>query len=160
MGPLTDVDECLKADPKNGSGPCSQLCVNTVGSYYCSCYSGYRLQPDHQTCLCEYSVHHKAVMLKNKTTFPSSTLNIFSWCPVSCNAHIFNKQEGRLSSPRYPHPSPPNLSCTYVISVGDRFTVTLNFTDFHVHSEDSEDGPRCLHHWLQVQKCLSERLGY
>ncbi|TWW79042.1 complement C1r subcomponent-like protein [Takifugu flavidus] len=118
-----DVDECSKADPKNGSGSvCSQMCVNTVGSYYCSCYSGYTLQPDHQTCL------------------------------LSCNAHIF-KQEGRLSSPRYPDPSPPNLSCTYVISVEDHFTVTLNFTDFHVHSEDgedAEDGPRCLHHWLQV----------
>ncbi|XP_029694521.1 complement C1r-A subcomponent-like isoform X2 [Takifugu rubripes] len=47
-----DVDECSKADPKNGSGSvCSQMCVNTVGSYYCSCYSGYTLQPDHQTCL-------------------------------------------------------------------------------------------------------------
>uniref|UniRef100_A0A674N384 complement subcomponent C1r n=1 Tax=Takifugu rubripes TaxID=31033 RepID=A0A674N384_TAKRU len=67
-----DVDECSKADPKNGSGSvCSQMCVNTVGSYYCSCYSGYTLQPDHQTCL------------------------------LSCNDH---------------------------------FTVTLNFTDFHVET--------------------------
>lgn len=72
MGTLTDVDECSKADPKNASGPgCSQMCVNTFGSYYCSCYSGYTLQPDHQTCLCEYSVHHKAVMLKRAITFPS-----------------------------------------------------------------------------------------
>lgn len=68
MGMLTDVDECSKAGPRNGSGPvCSQMCVNTFGSYYCSCYSGYKLQPDHQTCLCEDPL---AIVLKRATTFP------------------------------------------------------------------------------------------
>ncbi|XP_076592860.1 ovochymase-2-like [Chaetodon auriga] len=115
-----DVDECSKQDP--GSGPlCSQICINTPGSYHCSCYYGYKLHLDQHTCL------------------------------SSCGGCIFDKHEGRLSSPGYPDPSPPFLSCKYIISVEPRFTVTLNFTDnFHIESVDTQQGPRCLHHWLQV----------
>lgn len=158
MAVLTDVDECSKVDQEDGSGPlCSQMCVNTIGSYYCSCYSAYKLQLDSRTCLCEYSLCAIKLILKWMITSPHWIMNIFSSCPVSCNDHIFNKHEGRLYSPRYSHPSPHNLYCTHVISMEDHFTVTLNFTDFHVHSED---GLHCLHHWLQVQKCFSQRLWY
>ncbi|XP_070823041.1 complement C1r-A subcomponent-like [Chaetodon trifascialis] len=115
-----DVDECSKQDP--GSGPlCSQICVNMPGSYHCSCHYGYKLHLDQHTCL------------------------------LSCDSCIFDKHEGRLSSPGYPDPSPPFLSCKYIISVEPRLTVTLNFTDsFHIESVDAQQGPRCLHHWLQV----------
>ncbi|XP_076592861.1 complement C1r-A subcomponent-like [Chaetodon auriga] len=115
-----DMDECSKQDP--GSGPlCSQICINTPGSYYCSCHYGYKLHLDQRTCL------------------------------FSCGGDIFDKHEGHLSSPRYPDPSPPFLSCKYIISVEPRLTVTLNFTDnFHIESVDTQQGPRCLHHWLQV----------
>ncbi|XP_032088742.1 epidermal growth factor-like protein 7 isoform X2 [Thamnophis elegans] len=41
----TDVDEC--ATGKHG---CSQLCINTAGSYRCTCHPGYELQADGQTC--------------------------------------------------------------------------------------------------------------
>ncbi|CAF97837.1 unnamed protein product [Tetraodon nigroviridis] len=115
-----DVDECSKVQEKASGPVCSQICVNTVGSYYCSCYSGYKLQADHHTCI------------------------------LSCDERILNKHEGRLSSPRFPHQSPSNLSCTYVLSVEDDFKVTLTFTDFHVYSEDGDDGRECHHHWLQV----------
>ncbi|KAG8009969.1 Complement C1r subcomponent, partial [Nibea albiflora] len=117
-----DVDECSKPDPGHGSGPlCSQICVNTPGSYRCSCHNGYKLHLDQYTCL------------------------------LSCGDCILNKHKGKLSSPGYPGPSPPFLSCKYIISVEPRFTVTLNFTDkFHIRSVDTEQGPRCLHHWLQV----------
>ncbi|XP_041798251.1 uncharacterized protein LOC121610282 [Chelmon rostratus] len=117
-----DVDECSKQDPGDDSGPlCSQICINTPGSYYCSCHNGYKLHSDQRTCL------------------------------LSCDACIFDKREGRLSSPGYPDPSPPFLSCKYIISVEPRFTVTLNFTDnFHIESVGTQQGPRCLHHWLQV----------
>ncbi|XP_041797887.1 complement C1r subcomponent-like [Chelmon rostratus] len=117
-----DIDECSEQDPGDGSGPlCSQICINTPGSYYCSCHNGYKLHLDQHTCL------------------------------SSCGGCIFDKREGRLSSPGYPDPSPPFLSCKYIISVEPRFIVTLNFTDnFHIESVDTQQGPRCLHHWLQV----------
>ncbi|XP_018010286.1 multiple epidermal growth factor-like domains protein 6 isoform X2 [Hyalella azteca] len=40
-----DLDEC-----RTTNSPCSQLCINTHGSYECSCYPGYRLRPDKTTC--------------------------------------------------------------------------------------------------------------
>ena len=42
-----DIDECTSDDFKN----CSQNCTNTEGSYQCSCYSGYAMDPsDSHTC--------------------------------------------------------------------------------------------------------------
>ena len=38
-----DVDECQLQ-------PCSQLCINTAGSYHCDCVAGYQLRPDGHTC--------------------------------------------------------------------------------------------------------------
>ena len=37
---LTDIfiDECLL---NGGLGPCQHMCTNTIGSFYCSCRSGY-----------------------------------------------------------------------------------------------------------------------
>ncbi|XP_072913707.1 uncharacterized protein, partial [Hemitrygon akajei] len=40
----SDVDECLQ-----DNGGCSQLCVNTVGSYHCACHPGYTLSPGNRT---------------------------------------------------------------------------------------------------------------
>ncbi|KAH9512215.1 Dorsal-ventral patterning tolloid-like protein 1 [Bulinus truncatus] len=42
----TDKNEC-----EINNGGCDQICKNTVGSYQCSCVSGYILQSDHRTCL-------------------------------------------------------------------------------------------------------------
>ena len=41
----TDIDECL-----NNNGGCSQSCINTTGSYYCTCRIGYVLQPNGHDC--------------------------------------------------------------------------------------------------------------
>ncbi|KAB1257521.1 Low-density lipoprotein receptor-related protein 2 [Camelus dromedarius] len=41
-----DVDECRKL----GGQPCSQTCINTQGSYSCTCHPGYLLEPDGHTC--------------------------------------------------------------------------------------------------------------
>ena len=43
--PQSDVDECATAN-----GNCDQDCHNTNGSYYCTCGSGWRLDPDGHTC--------------------------------------------------------------------------------------------------------------
>lgn len=40
-----DIDECTE----NTDG-CTQICINTAGSYRCSCRSGYRLQSDGLLC--------------------------------------------------------------------------------------------------------------
>lgn len=42
---LLDINECT-----TGSNRCSQNCHNAVGSYACSCYSGYRLNSDRISC--------------------------------------------------------------------------------------------------------------
>ncbi len=75
----------------------------------------------------------------------------FLHCPVSCGGGIFDEPNGHLFSPGYPNAPPHAVSCQYIISVESGFTVSLNFTDnFHIESVDTEQGPNCLHHWLQV----------
>ncbi|NXH17904.1 EGFL7 protein, partial [Bucco capensis] len=41
----TDVDEC--AGQSHG---CHQLCINTAGSYHCSCWDGFSLTADNKVC--------------------------------------------------------------------------------------------------------------
>lgn len=40
-----DINECATSN-----GNCTQVCTNTVGSYYCSCMTGYTLNSNGQTC--------------------------------------------------------------------------------------------------------------
>ena len=42
---IPDIDECSERTDR-----CEQECVNTDGSYYCACRSGYRLSSDGYTC--------------------------------------------------------------------------------------------------------------
>ena len=44
----SEIDECSK-DTDN----CTHVCVNTEGSYYCTCPSGYELKSDNNTCVGE-----------------------------------------------------------------------------------------------------------
>lgn len=46
----TDVNEC-----STNNGGCEQDCVNTIGSFKCSCRLGYRLDPITQKCVGEYA---------------------------------------------------------------------------------------------------------
>ena len=54
-----DIDECYSSNHTNVTGtddgddddsPCNHNCTNTLGSYQCSCYSGYKLEEDGKTC--------------------------------------------------------------------------------------------------------------
>ena len=47
-----DIDECAISEL---GGMCSQVCVNTPGSYECQCNIGYRLSSDGFTCEGSYS---------------------------------------------------------------------------------------------------------
>jgi len=42
---ISDINEC-----STGSHNCQQRCTNTLGSYRCSCNSGYSLNSDRRTC--------------------------------------------------------------------------------------------------------------
>lgn len=55
---LIDTDECSNSYLND----CKQICTNTMGSYLCSCYRGYRLAGTTCTgdclylCLCKYTM--------------------------------------------------------------------------------------------------------
>ena len=59
---LLDTDECIEDlhDCEN--------CINTVGSYNCSCHAGYRLSIDGITCdgnfLWHYNIDHEMNIIK------------------------------------------------------------------------------------------------
>ena len=46
-----DINECsLK------SYNCDQICTNTIGSYYCSCYTGFNLSASGHDCFGEHEI--------------------------------------------------------------------------------------------------------
>ena len=42
---ISDIDECTLGTPD-----CSHICTNSLGSYQCSCNTGYRLGTDAKSC--------------------------------------------------------------------------------------------------------------
>ena len=46
-----DVNECATEN-----GACSQNCINTQGSYYCNCNSGYSLAVNKHACDSKYQI--------------------------------------------------------------------------------------------------------
>ncbi|XDV40452.1 hypothetical protein PO909_009537 [Leuciscus waleckii] len=114
-----DIDECSSSSVVKDP-PCSQICLNTLGSYLCACHHGYTLRPDQRTCA------------------------------LDCGGGVHSEQEGTISSPGYPDMSPQDLDCVYSISVQPGFIITLNFSqNFHIEQVYNQ-GPTCLYHWLQV----------
>ena len=64
-----EIDECTE----EMSG-CSQSCVNTAGSYYCSCDTGFEIDVDQHTCHGELSSMHTT--LYNTTLFFKIPMNV------------------------------------------------------------------------------------
>lgn len=56
--PTAEVDECSRPN----RGGCEQRCLNTLGSYKCSCDPGYELAPDKRRCEGEYHAHPPALI--------------------------------------------------------------------------------------------------
>ena len=50
-----DTDECLL---NKDNRFCSQMCINTNGSYYCLCNDGFLLQSDNYNCIGIYTYIH------------------------------------------------------------------------------------------------------
>ena len=42
---FTDISEC-----RVNNGRCHHNCFNTIGSYYCTCKTGYKLLSDKRSC--------------------------------------------------------------------------------------------------------------
>ena len=43
---IVDINEC-----NAGTARCNQICTNTIGSFICSCITGYELTSDQITCV-------------------------------------------------------------------------------------------------------------
>lgn len=51
----TDADECSFLSQEDGADPpCTQICLNTMGSYLCACHHGFKLDADQRTCVREF----------------------------------------------------------------------------------------------------------
>ena len=73
----SDVNECHQ----KLKGNCSHLCVNTQGSYYCKCPSGFQISQDYKTCKCpegfQESNHRTMCLGRQHFIFPQNLLNQF-----------------------------------------------------------------------------------
>ncbi|XP_030639725.1 complement component 1, r subcomponent [Chanos chanos] len=95
-----DVDECSSPNPEGGSGPlCSQICLNTIGSYFCDCNHGYQLQPDQRTCLSAIDCDEPKLLPNGGFRFLSDSQN-HSVIQYHCN------------EPYYAFPGAQNISYT------------------------------------------------
>ena len=52
---ITDVNECEKAKAE-GKQLCQHNCVNTIGSYFCSCRPGFKLDATKRKCLGKFNI--------------------------------------------------------------------------------------------------------
>ena len=69
MSFIVDINEC-----QIDNGGCSQRCNNTVGSYNCSCQSGYELTDDDHNCtgklfMCIWNMYKSNSFLYLTTTY-------------------------------------------------------------------------------------------
>lgn len=60
-----DIDECLLTE----GTICSQICINSAGSYKCDCYKGYSLRKDEITCKTTGEQYFVSLQFKNYLNF-------------------------------------------------------------------------------------------
>lgn len=56
---LADINECTE-----GMHQCSHTCINTPGSYRCSCHSGYTLTSDGRGCMSKWPTNSLQLWIK------------------------------------------------------------------------------------------------
>ena len=77
----SDIDECAE-----GSDGCAHICVNEVGSYSCSCHSGYQLANDGRGCA-EEDIDECAEDTSNCSQICTNTIGSYS-CSCISGYHI------------------------------------------------------------------------
>ena len=73
---LTCVDENECLTPSS----CSQVCVDTKGSYKCECAAGYQLMPNQRTCKLASKPRTRVSSLPPSSVHPA--------IPCMCNLHV------------------------------------------------------------------------
>lgn len=96
---LTDRDECAVEN-----GGCHHVCKNTVGSYQCSCHSGYTLQDNKHDC------------------------------KESGCQHDITRSVGEVNSPNWPDYYPKETECTWHFTTTHGNRVKLTFSEFEIES--------------------------
>ncbi|CAK8687745.1 unnamed protein product [Clavelina lepadiformis] len=96
----SDRDECAV-----GRGGCAQTCVNSVGSYTCSCQNGFTLHENGHDCK-----------------------------EAGCE-HILTSYVGELSSPNWPNRYPSRKECTWLITTTRGHRVKVVFNEFEMEAQ-------------------------
>lgn len=92
----TDVDECTSSH----SDYCDGECVNTEGSFRCTCNSDFRLDSDGRTCIPE------------------------------CGGHIVMANSGNITTPGWPEFYPSfSFSCMWVVETASNTIIDFSFRE-------------------------------
>ncbi|XP_023237162.1 tolloid-like protein 1 isoform X2 [Centruroides sculpturatus] len=103
---VKETNECESPD----RGGCSDLCVNTVGSYRCECLTGRRFLPDNRRCEA-YS--------------------------ATCGGYLNLEESAVIASPLFPDNYPKNSDCVWKIA---NRNVLLTFLYFEVEASAAGKG--------------------
>ncbi|XP_022091528.1 sushi, von Willebrand factor type A, EGF and pentraxin domain-containing protein 1-like [Acanthaster planci] len=128
-----DINECA-----SDNGGCTHDCLNTLGSFYCSCSSGFALQPDGRSCFdASYCTHEGRFHLANDVwDFKCSTCRCVQGVPVCqikmCPALKCSKDEYEYKAPGAccPQCLPASKNCTITRDGGH---ITYDFNRYEHH---------------------------
>ena len=129
---LLDVNECTSARP-----PCSGIaqCVNTAGSFECSCPAGYKLAADHRTCQGQWRHVPSWFLLKHIPLCSSVSLQILAreWRHLRCRqSHRVERYKPMIS---WIHDVPKHCHVVVVmVSLKLRDNAKIHYTSFPVTS--------------------------
>ncbi|XP_066250457.1 protein tolkin-like [Euwallacea similis] len=110
-----DLDECAIRN-----GGCEHECTNTLGSFQCSCRTGFTLDENRKSCIEGDCVHDVFT-----TDIPP--------------------EMGTISSPNFPKTYPPSKDCAWHLRTSPGHRIRLTFMIFNLESH-----PECHFDYLQV----------